>query len=422
MFAQANSEHCRHKIFNADWIIDGEAMPESLFRMIKHTHAEHPEGTLVAYADNAAVIEGAKVARLRPDAQGVYRSSEEYTHIVMKVETHNHPTAISPFPGAATGSGGEIRDEGATGRGAKPKAGLDRFHGLAPAHSRLRAAVGEERVWPAGPHRLAAADHARRPDRRRQLQQRIRASQPAGLLPHLRAAGRRRAARLSQADHDCGRRGQHRANPDSQAAARRRRCAGAARRARHADRAGWRLGVQHGDGSERRGPRLRFGAARQRGDPAPGAGSHRPLLGAGRREPDPVDPRRGRGRAVERAAGAGARRRRGRRFDLRKVPSEEPGMSPMQVWCNEAQERYVLALRADRLDRVPRVVRARALPFRRCGHGNRRASAGGRGPALRQPAGRHGPVGPAGQAAEDDARCASPVAHAAGLDAWSKSS
>jgi len=127
MFAQANSEHCRHKIFNADWIIDGEVMPKSLFQMIKHTHAEHPEGTLVAYADNAAVIEGARVARLRADARGVYRSNNEYTHIVMKVETHNHPTAISPFPGAATGSGGEIRDEGATGRGAKPKAGLTGF-------------------------------------------------------------------------------------------------------------------------------------------------------------------------------------------------------------------------------------------------------------------------------------------------------
>ena len=128
---------------------------------------EHPEGTLVAYADNAAVIEGAKVARLRPDAQGVYRSNDEYTHIVMKVETHNHPTAISPFPGAATGSGGEIRDEGATGRGAKPKAGLT---GFTVSHLRIpgfRAAVGAERLRPAGPHRLAAADHARRPDRRR---------------------------------------------------------------------------------------------------------------------------------------------------------------------------------------------------------------------------------------------------------------
>jgi len=127
MFAQANSEHCRHKIFNADWIIDGKKRDKSLFGMVRHTHAQHPQGTVVAYSDNAAIMEGAEVARFYPDASGVYRYATEPTHILMKVETHNHPTAISPFPGAATGSGGEIRDEGATGRGAKPKAGLTGF-------------------------------------------------------------------------------------------------------------------------------------------------------------------------------------------------------------------------------------------------------------------------------------------------------
>ena len=129
MFAQANSEHCRHKIFNADFIINGEKQPKSLFGMIRDTHNAHPEGTVVAYKDNSSVIEGAKVERFYPNAaenQG-YRFHEEDTHIIMKVETHNHPTAIAPFAGAATGAGGEIRDEGATGKGSRPKAGLTGF-------------------------------------------------------------------------------------------------------------------------------------------------------------------------------------------------------------------------------------------------------------------------------------------------------
>jgi phosphoribosylformylglycinamidine synthase len=124
MFAQANSEHCRHKIFNASWEVDGEPQPMSLFQMIRETHKAHPDGTIVAYADNAAVIEGAQIRRFCPQADGTYSYVEDTTHILAKVETHNHPTAISPFPGAATGSGGEIRDAGATGRGAKPKAGV----------------------------------------------------------------------------------------------------------------------------------------------------------------------------------------------------------------------------------------------------------------------------------------------------------
>ncbi|HEY4542422.1 MAG TPA: phosphoribosylformylglycinamidine synthase, partial [Noviherbaspirillum sp.] len=128
MFAQANSEHCRHKIFNADWIIDGEKQDRSLFAMIRNTHQLSPKGTVVAYSDNSSVIEGATVSRFYPRGENhVYQASEELTHILMKVETHNHPTAISPFPGASTGAGGEIRDEGATGRGAKPKAGLTGF-------------------------------------------------------------------------------------------------------------------------------------------------------------------------------------------------------------------------------------------------------------------------------------------------------
>ncbi|WP_368562590.1 phosphoribosylformylglycinamidine synthase [Pseudoxanthomonas sp. UTMC 1351] len=128
MFAQANSEHCRHKIFNASWTIDGKDQPNSLFRMIKHTHAQTPQYTLSAYSDNAAVLEGYPAARFRPDGNGHYRSEVvQDSAFCIKVETHNHPTAIAPFPGASTGAGGEIRDEGATGRGGKPKAGLTGF-------------------------------------------------------------------------------------------------------------------------------------------------------------------------------------------------------------------------------------------------------------------------------------------------------
>ncbi|TCS39242.1 phosphoribosylformylglycinamidine synthase [Paucimonas lemoignei] len=130
MFAQANSEHCRHKIFNAEWTIDGVKQDKSLFQMIKNTHQLQPKGTVVAYSDNSSVIEGATIPRFYPrgaEAGNEYKATDELTHILMKVETHNHPTAISPFPGASTGAGGEIRDEGATGRGAKPKAGLTGF-------------------------------------------------------------------------------------------------------------------------------------------------------------------------------------------------------------------------------------------------------------------------------------------------------
>ena len=129
MFAQANSEHCRHKIFNADFILNGEKQEKSLFRMIRDTHEASPKGTVVAYKDNSSVIEGAEIERFYPNAdQGqAYGFHKENTHIIMKVETHNHPTAIAPFAGAATGAGGEIRDEGATGRGSRPKAGLTGF-------------------------------------------------------------------------------------------------------------------------------------------------------------------------------------------------------------------------------------------------------------------------------------------------------
>ena len=156
MFAQANSEHCRHKIFNAEWEIDGSAAPSSLFEMIRNTYRRiNGKGILSAYSDNAAVIEGPVANRFFPDPENhVYRAKREPAHILMKVETHNHPTAIAPYPGAATGSGGEIRDEGAVGRGSKPKAGLV---GYTTSHLDI---PGDPQPWelPVGkPDRIASA-------------------------------------------------------------------------------------------------------------------------------------------------------------------------------------------------------------------------------------------------------------------------
>ena len=128
MFAQVNSEHCRHKIFNASWTIDGQPKANTLFGMIRNTHKQTPDGTISAYSDNAAVLRGSDGSHWAPDGlTGQWSSTKEMVHFLAKVETHNHPTAVSPFPGAATGSGGEIRDEGATGRGSRPQAGLAGF-------------------------------------------------------------------------------------------------------------------------------------------------------------------------------------------------------------------------------------------------------------------------------------------------------
>src|SRR5712692_5335781 len=155
MFAQANSEHCRHKIFNADWIIDGKRQPHSLFAMIRETHARSPRGTIVAYEDNASIIEGFNLERFFPDPETrTFTYHPDPTALLMKVETHNHPTAISPYSGAATGSGGEIRDEGATGRGARPKAGLV---GFSVSNLRLPGAVQPWEKDHGKPGRIAGA-------------------------------------------------------------------------------------------------------------------------------------------------------------------------------------------------------------------------------------------------------------------------
>ncbi|MBE9549994.1 MAG: phosphoribosylformylglycinamidine synthase [Proteobacteria bacterium] len=155
MFAQANSEHCRHKIFNASWSVDGEPRDETLFGMIKNTYGQSPENVLSAYHDNAAVIAGSTAARFFPDSSDHhYGFTTEAVDIQIKVETHNHPTAISPFPGAATGSGGEIRDEAATGRGSKPKSGLS---GFSVSHLRIPAAIQPWEASVGKPGRIASA-------------------------------------------------------------------------------------------------------------------------------------------------------------------------------------------------------------------------------------------------------------------------
>ena len=288
MFAQANSEHCRHKIFNADWIIDGEPRDEVAVRDDPQHARAQPRGRAVGLPRQRRGDRGrrgrALLSRSR-DRRSTARSDEPID-ILMKVETHNHPTAISPFPGAATGSGGEIRDEGATGRGAKPKAGLV---GFSVSHLRI---PGYERPWErdvrqAGAHRLGARDHDRGPDRRGGVQQRIRPAGDLRLLPHLRAARRagdppQRAARLSQADHDRRRPGQR----APRARARRPKCRVGAKLVVLGGPAmliglGGGAASSLGSGAER-GSRFRLRAARQPRDPAPRAGSHRSLLGARR--------------------------------------------------------------------------------------------------------------------------------------------
>ena len=170
MFAVVNSEHCRHKIFNADWIIDGQREAHSLFDMIRHTHAARPEGTVKAYSDNAGVIEGFDVPVFGPDEGFRYGYRQRQTHVLIKVETHNHPTAIAPYPGASTGVGGEIRDEGAAGTGGWSQAGLCAFF---TSHLRLPGSPSRGKRARGLPDRLATplAIMTEGPDRRRGLWQ-----------------------------------------------------------------------------------------------------------------------------------------------------------------------------------------------------------------------------------------------------------
>jgi phosphoribosylformylglycinamidine synthase len=372
MFAQANSEHCRHKIFNASWVIDGQPRDKSLFAMIRNTHARNPHGVLSAYKDNAAVIEGTDGVRYFPDpATNVYRGVAEPIDILMKVETHNHPTAISPYPGAATGSGGEIRDEGATGLGAKPKAGLT---GFSVSHLRI---PGYERPWedadpqaPFGkPARIASALDI-------MIEGPIGAAAFNNEFGRPAIAGYFRTFELAVPGDDANRvRGYHKPIM----------IAGGLGNVRRSQ-------VQKGEvpvGSKLvvlGGPAMLIGLG---GGAASSMGS-----GASTADLDFASVQRGNAEIQRRAqevidrcwalgdgnpivlihdVGAGglsnavpevvAHSHRGARVDLRAVPSAEPGMSPMEIWCNEAQERYVLAIAPDRLDTFAKIAERERSPF-----------------------------------------------------------
>ncbi|MEO7385408.1 MAG: phosphoribosylformylglycinamidine synthase [Gammaproteobacteria bacterium] len=354
MFAQANSEHCRHKIFNARWIIDGIEQPDSLFQMIRSTHATNPRGVLSAYKDNASVIEGAVAGHLHVNpATGAYVATVAPVHTLMKVETHNHPTAISPFPGAATGSGGELRDEGATGRGGRPKAGLTGF-----SVSNL-AVPGWEQPWEALPNSPG------RPDRIASALQ-IMLEGPIGAASFNNEFGRPNIAGYFRSfeQPDPGNasvtHGYHKpimlagglgniAGPDVE----------------KADPPPGSLVIVLGGPAMLIG--LGGGAASSVGSGASSADLDFASVQRGnpeieRRAQQVIEACRALAVTADRAnpilmihdVGAGGlsnavpelvdHGHRGGRFELRDIPSADSGMSPLEIWCNEAQERYVLAI------------------------------------------------------------------------------
>jgi phosphoribosylformylglycinamidine synthase len=378
MFAQANSEHCRHKIFNAAWRIDGAPQADSLFAMIRATHAAAPQGTVVAYSDNAAVLEGRSARRFGPFGDGVigvqYAYREEPTHVVFKVETHNHPTAIAPFPGAATGAGGEIRDEGATGRGARPKAGLC---GFSVSHLRL---PGARRAWendsdvaagrstdadPGFPARIASSLA-------------IMIEGPVGAASFNNEFGRPNLLGYFRAyEQNVGgtRYGYHK--PIMIAGGVGNIAAGQATKQGlepgtllvQLGGPGMRIGLGGGAASSlgvganteqldfdsvQRGNAEMQRRAQEVIDRCVALGDGNPILsihdvGAG-----------GLSNALpELAHGAG----RGARFDLARIPVEESGMSPLEIWCNESQERYVLAIAPPQLPALEWICRRERCPF-----------------------------------------------------------
>jgi len=353
MFAQANSEHCRHKIFNADWVVDGEQQDLSLFAMIRNTHKLNPDGVLSAYHDNAAVMEGATASRffVDPDSQQ-YVSEAADVPIIMKVETHNHPTAISPAPGAATGAGGEIRDEGATGRGSRFKAGLSGF-----SVSNLRI-PGAEQAWETDfgkPSRIASALD-------------IMLEGPIGAASFSNEFGRPNLCGYFRTFEEKV------PGPDGEEIRGYHKpimIAGGLgnMRPEHVNKCdlppgcpvivlggpamliglggGAASSVASGASTEN----LDF-ASVQRGNPemerrcqevidrCVAQGDNNPILsihdiGAG-----------GLSNAVPEIVNDS---NRGGRFELRAVPNDEPGMSPMEIWCNESQERYMLVVLPERL-------------------------------------------------------------------------
>ncbi len=367
MFAQANSEHCRHKIFNADWVIDGETQPKSLFKMIKNTFEKTPDHVLSAYKDNAAVMEGSKVGRFFADAEGGrYDYHQEEAHILMKVETHNHPTAISPWPGAATGSGGEIRDEGATGRGAKPKAGLVGF-----SVSNLRI-PGFEQPWEEDfgkPERIVTALE-------------IMTDGPLGGAAFNNEFGRpallgyfRTYEEQVNSHNGVELRGYHK--PIMLAG-------GIGNiRADHVQKGEITVGAKL---IVLGGPAMNIGLGGGAASSMASGQSDADLDFASVQRDNPEMERRCQ-EVIDRCwqlgeanpilfihdVGAGGLSNampelvsdggRGGRFELRDILNDEPGMSPLEVWCNESQERYVLAVDPAQLAQFDAICRRERAPY-----------------------------------------------------------
>jgi phosphoribosylformylglycinamidine synthase len=366
MFAQANSEHCRHKIFNARFTIDGEPQPRSMFEMIRHTEACAPQHTVVAYSDNAAIMAGREVERWLPEGYTNaprYGARRERVDVLIKVETHNHPTAISPFPGASTGAGGEIRDEGATGRGSKPKAGLTGF-----SVSNLHLPPLDGSAERAGSDAADAAepwerDRYGKPDHIASALQ-IMIDGPLGGAAFNNEFGRPNLCgyfRVYEQSVGGERRGYHKpimiaGGLGAIAATQTHKIAfPAGTLLIHLGGPGMRIGIGGGAASSMaagvNAAELDFDSV-QRGNPemqrraqevinhCAALGDASPILaihdvGAG-----------GISNAFpELIEGAG----RGGRFDLREVPVEESGLASREIWCNESQERYVMAVAADSL-------------------------------------------------------------------------
>lgn len=385
MFAQANSEHCRHKIFNARWTIDGADRDETLFGMIRATHKASPRGTITAYADNAAIFEGRDVVRLYPrpteDDQfgSTFERRTERVHTVFKVETHNHPTAISPFPGASTGSGGEIRDEGATGRGARPKAGLTGF-----TTSSLRL-PGATRAWEDDTDCLTGEHHegAYGAPGRIATPLSIMTDGPLGGAAFNNEFGRPNLAgyfRTFEANVGGVRYGYHKpimlaggigSIRDDQT---KKLVPPAGSLLIVLGGPGMRIGLGGGAASSMNtganSEALDFDSV-QRGNPEMerraqevidrcwSMGEANPILaihdvGAG-----------GLSNAMPELADLSGK---GAIFDLSKVPVEETGMSPLEVWCNESQERYVIALDPKGLERFDAFCHRERCPYAVLGH------------------------------------------------------
>ena len=368
MFAQANSEHCRHKIFNADWVIDGTAQTHTLFSMIRHTHRMNPQYTVLAYNDNSAIMEGSNVSRFFPGQDGAYRHETQLTHTLMKVETHNHPTAISPYPGAATGAGGEIRDEGATGCGSKPKAGLTGFSVSNLCIPQFMQ-PWEERAAYGKPGRIASP-----------LQ--IMLEGPIGGAAFNNEFGRPILCgyfRTFEEEVDGEMRGYHKpimlagglgSIPEIQSFKREIPAGailiqiggpgmliglgGGAASSMETGSNAENLdfdSVQRGNAEMQRRAQEVIDRCWQLGEANPILSIHD--VGAG-----------GLSNAVPELVHGSSR---GGRLELRSVMSEEPGMSPMQIWCNEAQERYVLAIRAEDLARFSDICVRERCPYSRIG-------------------------------------------------------